>query len=187
MIYLIVNMIVYLLCALALGIGAGWLWRNVQAAAREQALERQLMDVRGRLSPLEARVQTAERQLAVAQDELASRDETVRLRNREIEGLERVVRELQERLDAAAAPRAEDAVAGAVPPARVAALEGALRRAGAELEQLRSAMAAEQRRVEGLLRERELQHASLKALEQRLKITQERHAAAAPPAADRGG
>jgi len=176
-IYLIVKMIVYLLCALVLGAVAGWLWRNVQAAAREQTLERQVMDARGRLPPLEARLENAERQLAAARDVLAGRDETVRLRNREIEGLERTVLELQRRLADAqvAAPRlGEDA---AVAPDRVAALEGALRAAGAELEQVRAALAAEQRRVEGLMRERDLQHASLRALEQRLKIAQERSSA----------
>jgi hypothetical protein len=131
MIYLIVEIIVYLLCALALGIGAGWLWRNVQAAAREQMLERQVLDVRGRLSGLESRSQAAERQLAVAQHELGDRDETLRLRNREIEALERLVRELEERLAAAGPAGARRPEAAATPPVGIAALEVAQARKAA--------------------------------------------------------
>jgi septal ring factor EnvC (AmiA/AmiB activator) len=193
-IYLIVKIFVYLVCALCIGFAAGWLWRNVQAAGREQTLDRQLMDARGRLPPLEASLRTAEERLGGLRGELRSRDETLHLRNREIEGLEHAHAELREQL-AAADQRLADAVAAARrsasaeaarvaakasadvaprPSARVQELESALNTAGAELAQAREALAAEQRRMASLVRERELQHAALQALEQRLEMVRDR-------------
>jgi septal ring factor EnvC (AmiA/AmiB activator) len=192
-IYLIVKIFAYLACGLLIGIASGWLWRNVQAAARELALERQLMDVRGRLAPLETSLRACEERIGSLRGDLWSRDETVQLRNREIEGLERTCDELRAQLDAAdqrlaeavaearRAAIAESAREPAHPTgtgtpqnaARVQALESALRAARAELEQSRAALAAEQRRMASLVRERQLQHAALQALEQRLQLVRE--------------
>jgi chromosome segregation ATPase len=188
-IYLIVKMSVYLLGALALGAAGGWLWRNVQAAAREQTLERQLLDARGRLPPLESMLRTCEERLGGLRGELRSRDETLSLRNREIEGLEQVVAELRQQLADAdrrvaaamdartpAAPeaaRVDGAAGGAIVAeqvARIESLESALRGANGELERARAELAEERRVMASLKRERELQHAALQALEQRLEM-----------------
>jgi uncharacterized protein HemX len=153
-IYLIMEMVLYLACALCLGVVAGWLWRNVQAAAVQDALERQLMDARSRLPPVEHALRSHEERLREMTLELAGRNETLSLRNREIEGLERVCADLRALVEA----QREVADDG-----RVAALES-------DLELARAALVVERRRVEGLLRERDLQHAALRALEQRLEL-----------------
>jgi septal ring factor EnvC (AmiA/AmiB activator) len=196
-IYLILKIFAYLICGLAIGVAAGWLWRNVQAAAREHTLERQLMDSRGRLPPLETSLRTCEERLGGLRGELRSRDETLHLRNREIDGLEHTCAELRQSLEAAdqrladavaaerraaradAARLAAKAASEATPrdTARVRELESALKAAVAELEETRAALEAEQRCMAGLVRERELQHAALQAMEQRLEMAREQQGA----------
>jgi len=225
-IYLIGKIFAYLLCSLGLGIGAGWLWRNLQAAKREEALERQLLDVRSRLPQLENALRGSEDRLGGLRGALRERDETLAThieslaaRERALAEVERSNAELRERLaagrmataadsrppaaadgddlelhpgdpsearpwleaerDAAAeAPAAVAEAPAAVDHARIEELEAALSAAAAELAQARSALAAEQRRIDGLMRERELQNASLRALEQQLELVREERALA---------
>jgi chromosome segregation ATPase len=182
-IYLIVKMFLYLACALALGVAGGWLLRNVQAAAREQSLERQLLDANGRLPSLESMLQTCEQRLGGLHDELRCRDETLSLRNREIESLEQTLAELRDQLATANTPSgpvpelAPDYAADLLmlkQTARLEVLETALQEANAELERAHAALAAHKRRLASLMRERALQQAALQALEQRLESTRDR-------------
>lgn len=64
MIYLVFKIFVYLAFALGLGAAGGWLLRNLAATRQEEALNRQLIEARGRIPQLESRLR--------GQDELAT-------------------------------------------------------------------------------------------------------------------
>ncbi|MFU8813730.1 MAG: hypothetical protein ACNA7W_00175 [Pseudomonadales bacterium] len=238
MIYLIGKMFVYLLLSLGLGVGAGWLLRNIQATLREETLERQLMEARSRLPQMETALRKQEDRLGGLRGELRARDEALAdhaeqlaARDRAVAELERNCAELNKRLAAAdrvggaastvaaddelelhpgdpevaqaRGPSANQASAGGASAggasaggASAAAAEPAIAARtdhvpghgsassdpGTELAQARQALEAERQRIEGLMRERELQNASLRALEQQLELAREA-AAAAPLAA----
>jgi len=163
-IYLVIRIFVYLLFALALGVAAGWLWRNREAAGHHGALERALMDSRARLPQMEtalraseARLDAVMAELEAREEELATRHERLTAERHRAEELERACAVLEARLEAAAV---------ASPPPEPQADPG-------ELERMRRALAAEQRRVEELGRERELQRGALAALEQQLELARE--------------
>lgn len=236
MMFLVAKIFIYLLLALGLGAAAGWLWRNLQAVTREVALERQLIETRGRMPQLESAMRSREQQLQTALADLKARDEAiaeqqaaVAERDRLAAELARTAEDLRRRRDAeSAAPAAagedqeltlhpgnpgEDAepsaaegtgltaaaalrvesAASAEPSPSVAEAQAAARSAElaaahaaerdalqqqlgettAELERVRKSLTTEQRRVEELTRERELQNLSLRALEQQLEIARE--------------
>lgn len=167
MIYLTAKIFVYLLFALALGAAAGWLWRNQQAAGEESRVERVVAEPQVPKAKMEAALRARDQRLEDILRDLQCRDEDVEAharllaaREQTIDELERTCAELRERLEAAAA-------AQSVPPAAPAA------DSSEELAQVQRALAAEQRRVEELTQERELQRRSLQALEQQLEMARE--------------
>jgi len=120
-IYLIAKIFVYLLFALGLGVAAGWLWRNLQAAGREASVERALMDARSRLPQMDTALRQSEQRLQAAlvelrsrEDELAGQSDALAARDRAVADLERACAELRERQDAGdradsgGQPRVED-------------------------------------------------------------------------------
>lgn len=209
MIYLVGKIFVYLLLALGLGVAAGWLWRNLQAAGREAELERALMESRSRLPQMDTTLRAREERLERTQAELKTRDaalaeqqQQLAERDRTIAELERACAELRQRLtdDSPSAPAKSDGgdelalhsgESGAASAAALAereavhaaaieaaesereALQAELSRARTELERVTAALAAEKRQVSELARERDLQHQSLKALEQQLDLARD--------------
>lgn len=159
MIYLIGKIFIYLLIALGIGAAAGWLWRNLQAVDRESALERALMELRRRLPQIEMALRKRDEQLDAAHAELRAREEALSHQAELAAERDRLTEEL-ERMRAQPAPAAD-------------ARE--LAEARETVERLNKALQAEQRRVEELSRERELQNRALVALEQQLDMARDGH------------
>lgn len=162
MIYLIASIFLYLLIALAMGAVAGWLWRDLQASREAAAVRRTVIESRARLPEMEEAVRARDDRFeAVRQeynereDELAGARASLAERDQTITELEQTCAELRARLESTPAPA--DA-----PP-----------RGDGALEQLERALTSEQRRVEELTRERELQKRSLAALEQQLELARD--------------
>lgn len=103
MTFLIGKMFVYLLIAFGAGGAAGWLWRNRDAAAREEGLQMELGEARGRVTQLEAQVQNREDRLRQAAVEKDDRRKEARGAEREatdaVEELSRVRRKLEQALE----------------------------------------------------------------------------------------
>ncbi len=179
MIYLILEILVYLALALGLGAATGWLWRNLEAARREEELQRALAEAReslARISPdlghREAEVEQLRRELDAREQDTLRQAEALARQERRLAELEAGREALGERLGEAR----EAAVGG---EAARQALEAALAEVREELDQVRRDRLAEQRRVDELVRERELQNQALRALEQQLELARE-HAASRP-------
>jgi chromosome segregation ATPase len=181
-IFLIAKIFVYLLVALGLGVAAGWLWRNLQAAGRETDIERSLMETRSRVPQLETALRARDERLEAAlaeiealQADVAGQAGLLAERDSIIAKLERNCAELRERVDAGAVAEAAPADADAEAAADGARrdLEMALAAVRDELERAQRTLTAEQRRVAELTRERELQRRSLDALEQQLDLARE--------------
>ncbi|MDZ7668345.1 MAG: hypothetical protein U5Q16_02605 [Gammaproteobacteria bacterium] len=194
MIYLIGKIFVYLLLALGVGAAAGWLWRNLQAVDRESALERQLMELRGRLPQMETALRKRDEQLDAAHGELRAREEAsaglaelTAERDRLAAELERLRAQPAAAGDTATGEildsdlgetpaSAEDASAATnVAAAANVAAATELTEVREALERANKALQAEQRRVEELSRERELQNRALQALEQQLEMARDGH------------
>jgi hypothetical protein len=77
MIYLALQISIYLLAALALGVAAGWLWRHRDAAAEQQALERRLIDSGHRLPSMEAALRDRDARIAGLEQSLAERNDVI--------------------------------------------------------------------------------------------------------------
>lgn len=169
----------------------------VESRSRMPQLETTLRAREADLESVRADLKSRDEALAEQEAALAERDRL----NREVERLRDALRHTEE-APAAAAPRGAQtddeeltlhpgdphadhvpAAAAAVPAepdqTAVRELEAALTAARAELDRAQSALAREQRRVEELTRERELQNLSLRAIEQQLEIAREDHRRAA--------
>lgn len=172
MIYLVLEMFVYLAAALGIGVAAGWLWRHRDAATQEAALERRLIDQDHRVPRLQAeladyhqRQEGVEQALAEAELRIRQQAELLVERDERIaELLDAQHREAEARaaLEPAGAPQRVDDSARAELQQR---LDGAER-----------ALALAQRRIDELGRERALQARALKAMEQQLEMARERTA-----------
>lgn len=224
MIYLILKMFVYLLVALGLGAAAGWLWRNREAVAREDRLERLLVDARSRVPQMDTTLRARDDRIAVLERELAARDEALEEQARQLaerdsalESLKRTAPPIPVRgvSGARSAPidsdtpddeltlhsgdpndstplpvprdlaNSEDSLTDDDPASRAGAeLAARLEETRRQLDDRQRELAAEQRKVAELTRERELQARSLRALEQQLEFAREEAGtapAAAPP------
>ncbi len=74
MIYLILKIFAYLLLAVIMGFGAGWLTRNILAQKREEELGRTVTEARARVPQFESLMRTRDEQVQRLRDELAERD-----------------------------------------------------------------------------------------------------------------
>lgn len=74
MIFLILKMFVYLLLALAAGVGAGWMLRHIAAARQEEDMQRTLADARARVPQFESLIRSRDEQIKRLKEELKEKD-----------------------------------------------------------------------------------------------------------------
>lgn len=74
MIFLILKIFVYLLLALAAGVGAGWLLRHMMAARQEEDMQRTLADARARVPQFESLIRSRDEQIKRLKEELKEKD-----------------------------------------------------------------------------------------------------------------
>ena len=74
MIFLILKMLVYLLLALAAGVGAGWVLRHIAAAKQEEDMQRTLADARARVPQFESLIRSRDEQIKRLKEELKDKD-----------------------------------------------------------------------------------------------------------------
>ena len=91
MIYLIMKIFLYLLVALIMGMGVGWLIRNIVAARKEDELNKSIAEVRARIPQLESLMRTRDDQAQKLRTDVKSQEakhtelrETLRVREREL-------------------------------------------------------------------------------------------------------
>ena len=89
MIYLIAKMAVYLLLALGLGGGAGWLLCQYLVARREEQSRRDLHDTQAKIPQLESAVRSRDAQLEQFKERLAEKQD-------ELKGMKKALREAEE-------------------------------------------------------------------------------------------
>lgn len=181
MIYLLIEIFVYLAAALALGVAAGWLWRHRDAAAEIDVLERRALTGGDRVPVLETALREREERLQILERTLAEREHV----------LDRALCERDEVLEQALASRDAANAELAALHEQVLAQDASrewdgrdanqrLKQAEAEMAALRDrlaesvqALATAERRVEELSRERALQARALGAMEQQLELARE--------------
>ena len=93
MIYLILKMFLYLILAMAAGGGAGWLLRNIAAIKREEELSRALTDAKARVPQFEAQLRSREDQGKRSRDEMATKERVIAELMEEIKSKEEALRE----------------------------------------------------------------------------------------------
>lgn len=74
MIFLILKMFVYLLLALAAGVGAGWVLRHIAAAKQEEDVQRTLADARARVPQFESLIRSRDEQIKRLKEDLKDKD-----------------------------------------------------------------------------------------------------------------
>lgn len=91
MIYLIMKIFLYLFIALIVGVGAGWLIRNIAAARKEDELNKLISEVRARVPQFESLMRTRDEQAQKLRADLKSQEakqtelqSTLRLRELEL-------------------------------------------------------------------------------------------------------
>jgi chromosome segregation ATPase len=178
MIYLALQISIYLLAALALGVAAGWLWRHRDAAAEQQALERRLIDSGHRLPSMEAALRDRDARIAGLEQSLAERNDVI---DRALGERDLVLEEALAQRDTAKAELAKLLADASQQGQDQADRDERLARAEAEaaalrerLQQLTQTLTVAERRVEELGRERALQVRALAAMEQQLELARER-------------
>lgn len=93
MIYLILKIFLYLLVALLLGFGAGWLTRNVVSVRREDELQRSITEARARVPQFESLMRTRDEQLQRLRDEHSGKDQRINELTEQIQRKEEALRE----------------------------------------------------------------------------------------------
>lgn len=88
MIYLILKIFLYLLVALLLGLGAGWLIRNVVSIRREDELQKTITEVRARVPQFESLMRTRDQQVQRMRDELKDKNQDLKELADQIQGKE---------------------------------------------------------------------------------------------------
>jgi len=73
-IFLILKMFVYLLLALAAGVGAGWVLRHIAAGKQEEEMQRTLADARARVPQFESLIRSRDEQIKRLKEELKEKD-----------------------------------------------------------------------------------------------------------------
>jgi len=149
MIFLIVEILGFLLLALLAGVAAGWLLRDLVSSKREESAQRAMVETRARVPQLEAQVRAREQQLGTVQEQLAQRDEQIQslqdvVKEKEAE-LRAKVRELKaSNRDSATLAFEEDAASGGSPAEAPLAQSERLRGLETEAAELRRALAEAQ-------------------------------------------
>ena len=200
MIYLIINIVGYLLVALVAGVGVGWLLHG-SLAGKAEGERRGLgpVDAEGlelanraraqdeELKKLTARLEQKEREADALSDELEKRDRRFnaadklakisRRLQQEADQLKQQVRTLGEELDAARGEAQGSHGASAameeVLRSEILELKSRLRETAHEQDRLAKALEQENRKVEELERQRDLQNSSLQVLHQQLELARE--------------
>jgi uncharacterized protein HemX len=91
-IYLILKIFIYLALALGVGFGAGWLTRNIAGAKREEALQKTVMEARGRVPQFESLMRTRDEQVQRLRDELSGKDSRIAELSAEVHGKDEEIR-----------------------------------------------------------------------------------------------
>lgn len=98
MIYLILNMFVYLLLALLLGAAAGWLIRNIAATRREDELQKGVTEARARVPQFESLMRTRDEQVQRLRDELKAKEQALAEASAQLHGKDEEIRGKQREL-----------------------------------------------------------------------------------------
>lgn len=200
MIYLIANIVAYLLVALVAGVGVGWLLHGSLAGKAEGArrglgpvdadgleLEARAAAQGEELKTLAVRLEQKEREVGDLSQELEKRDRRFnaadklakisRRLQQEAEQLKQQVRTLGEELDAARGEAQGSHGASAameeVLRSEILELKSRLRETAREQDRLIKALEQENRKVQELERQRDLQNTSLQVLHQQLELVRE--------------
>lgn len=98
MIYLILNMLVYLLLALLLGAAAGWLLRNQAGSKREDELQKMVTEARARVPQFESLMRARDEQVQRLRDEVKSKNEKIAELSAQLHGKDEEIRTKQREL-----------------------------------------------------------------------------------------
>lgn len=192
MIYLILNIALYLLMALICGAAAGWLARNNNALREEEELRRAVTELKDKLSQCEsllrgrdaqlnslrAEVKAKDARMGELHDEINGQSNVLRSKDRELAQADAQRQSAQEQLDALALELSGADADGSADQLRneLQALESRLKRNRQARDRMSKSLEREQRRVVELERERELQSNSLLVLHEQLDLERARAA-----------
>ena len=185
MIFLILKIFVYLLLALAAGIGAGWLLRHMAATKQEEDMQRTLADARARVPQFESLIRSRDEQIKRLKEELRDKDVRINGLVDDVREAELSLKDRDRELKAVTARQETliDTAEAPVDPGATedlkAELEARLEQKTEEYERLARSLEDEQRRIAELERERALQNQSLRVLHQQLELAEERNQRAA--------
>lgn len=98
MIYLILNMLVYLLLALLLGAAAGWLLRNQAGSKREDELQKMVSEARARVPQFESLMRARDEQVQRLRDDVKSKDAKIAELSTQLHGKDEEIRTKQREL-----------------------------------------------------------------------------------------
>ncbi len=93
MIFLLLEMFIYLLLAGVIGAGSGWLLRNLQAQKMEEAANRAAHDAKAKLPQLESMVRGRDEQLAKLKTQLNDTKKDMKQQQNQVRQLEQQLRE----------------------------------------------------------------------------------------------
>ncbi|HEY5679502.1 MAG TPA: hypothetical protein VIS55_05495 [Pseudomonadales bacterium] len=206
MIYLVVNIVGYLLVALVAGVGVGWLLHgslagkasgerrglgsvgvdDLELAARADAQDEQLRKLAATIRQKEREVEALSRELERRDRRFNAADKLAKISRRlqqEAEQLKEQVRVLGEQLEAAReeaqGSHGASAAMEEVLRSEILELEGRLRESSQEQDRLAKTLEQENRKVEELERQRDLQNSSLQVLHKQLELARKSREGAA--------
>lgn len=200
MIYLIANIVGYLLVALIAGVGVGWLLRGslagraesghrgfgpvdadgLELAARASAQEEQLKKLTETLERRQREIDDLSKEVDKRDRRFNAADKLAKISRRlqqEAEQLKEQVRLLGQELDAAReeaqGSRGASAAMEEVLRSEILELKSRLREMSEEQDRLNKMLEQEHRKVQELERQRDLQNSSLQVLHQQLELARE--------------
>jgi septal ring factor EnvC (AmiA/AmiB activator) len=205
-IYLVVNIVGYLLVALVAGVGVGWLLHgslagkasgerrglgsvgveDLELAARADAQDEQLRKLAATIRQKEREVEALSRELERRDRRFNAADKLAKISRRlqqEAEQLKEQVRVLGEQLEAAReeaqGSHGASAAMEEVLRSEILELEGRLRESSQEQDRLAKTLEQGNRKVEELERQRDLQNSSLQVLHKQLELARKSREGAA--------
>jgi septal ring factor EnvC (AmiA/AmiB activator) len=205
-IYLVVNIVGYLLVALVAGVGVGWLLHgslagkasgerrglgsvgvdDLELAARADAQDEQLRKLAATIRQKEREVEALSLELERRDRRFNAADKLAKISRRlqqEAEQLKEQVRVLGEQLEAAReeaqGSHGASAAMEEVLRSEILELEGRLRESSQEQDRLAKTLEQENRKVEELERQRDLQNSSLQVLHKQLELARKSREGAA--------
>ncbi len=206
MIYLVANIVGYLLVALVAGVGVGWLLHgslagkasgerrglgsvgvdDLELAARADAQDEQLRKLAATIRQKEREVEALSLELERRDRRFNAADKLAKISRRlqqEAEQLKEQVRVLGEQLEAAReeaqGSHGASAAMEEVLRSEILELEGRLRESSQEQDRLAKTLEQENRKVEELERQRDLQNSSLQVLHKQLELARKSREGAA--------